>query len=693
MSSQRVAPIAWLSLLLLSGSAVAQSKIEERVVAPPWKPGTLLTLSTKGMHFASTHQRPDGKWVVMIDGVESAPYDQVLSTVPTFETTYYDTGFIMSQSINNRGPVAFSPDGTRYAYAARMGEEVVVMLDGKELFRAKDSQTAPPVSLMQFTPDGKRLYFYSASGDTMQSFRLLMDGKPVTPPFDQTPQPVFSADGSRWLLSAGKAKQPSEKFLIIDGKDAGYTGERAVFSPDGKKVISASVGQGKQQLLVDGKSIIEGFAIERFRVGGNGDIAALVQTSATNRNKQLAINGKLIAGTEGANGVTLSPDGKHWAANGMSGLGLAYWVVLDGKKHKDYKELNSITFSPDSSVCLYYGRDDAGWHAVVNGVESEAYGVVRGSTFARTGNKFAYAAGPMPNSMRVYYDGKASPLHGVIFDLALSPDGDHCAYYATTGPTTSEFIVDGEIKGFGGAFGGMLFYSADSKHLAAQARRTNDYDTIYIDGTFIPPRMAPGVPKEFTPDSQHLISNVSAMDTNQMAVFNYFVDGEQVAQFSSRGMNWVNSPKMIRTGRAAMPFGVNSKPVDPDAKDWEVQPDGSIIFIGCAPGPQGYGPIKKVKVTPAATFATWVAGIPAAEAKAAAEAAAIKAKAAEDAALAKQKAADAAAEVAAKRKADYDAAVAAKNKARQEAMDAKRLQVLNAQRAKQKLPPLAELPE
>ena len=59
-------------------------------------------------------------------------------------------------------------------------------------------------------------------------------------------------------------------------------------------------------------------------------------------------------------------------------------------------------------------------------------------------------------------------------------------------------------------------------------------------------------------------------------------------------------------------IAVNSKPTDPEAKDWEVQPDGSIIFICNSPGPGGFGPIKKITVTPAAgtSVTSWVSSLP-----------------------------------------------------------------------------------
>ena len=70
---------------------------------------------------------------------------------------------------------------------------------------------------MNFTPDGKHLFFYSQTTDTAQSFVLVVDGKPATPAFDMTPYPFFSADGSRWGVLGTKAGGQREPFLVIDG--------------------------------------------------------------------------------------------------------------------------------------------------------------------------------------------------------------------------------------------------------------------------------------------------------------------------------------------------------------------------------------------------------------------------------------------------------------------------------------------
>jgi hypothetical protein len=322
---------------------------------------------------------------------------------------------------------------------------------------------------------------------------------------------------------------------------------------------------------------------------------------------------------------------------------------------------------------------------IINGEEGEPNTIARGGpSFAKTGNVLVYSAGP--NTTKVYYNGKISPPHHSVWGLELSPDGSRYAYYAGVDALSTDFTVDGEVKSRGGSYdkAQFIFFSPDNKHIAATARHPKGGATIFIDDYFFPERLPIGSPRTFTPDSQHLILAGSGPAENGMVTALYYLDGDPVVRYSQRGMKFANSPKLMRPAIGVMQWGVSTLIPAPDATDWEFQPDGSIIFIVNTPGPQGYGPIKKFKVTPApnTSFATWIADVKAGEEKAIA-----------DAAAAKQKTADDAAAAAAKKKADYDTAIAARKQAQQDALDARQLKALNAQRAKQKLPPLTELPK
>jgi hypothetical protein len=510
-----------------------------------------------------------------------------------------------------------SPDGRRHAYAERTGEDVVVIVDGREIFRAKQSPSAPPVRMLQFTPDGNHVYFFRASGDTTTSVMLVMDGKPASPPVDAILPLMFSADGSHWAFSAGAAKQPLTKVLVIDGKTADYNCESPRISRDGRHVAcfsrASTLPAGHARgVLVDGKLTVSGPQLDLLRFSPSGDVFVTVKDTKTNTTT-LYRNGTLVEGSEGALTLRFSPDGSHWAAQGMTNLGAARWIMYDGKRQKDYKQVSDVLFAADESAWAYFGQSDKGWHAVINGKEHEPNAVAHGAAFAKTGHSFAYAAGPA--AMQVFLNDVAvSAPFKTVFALELSPDGARSAFYTTLSGLIVELVVDGQTKSQGIQYTVVqrIGFSPDSKHVFATAMHPQlKLPTIYLDGAFLP-RVVMGLsPQEFTPDSQHLILTGQGAPEQGLTPVLYYVDGDVVAKCSPRALPWLNSPKMVRPKVGVLPWGTSSKPIDPDAKDWEVQPDGSIAFICNTPAPGGYGPIRKVTVTPAAgtSFATWAASL------------------------------------------------------------------------------------
>jgi WD40 repeat protein len=598
---------------------LAAPTIKEQEVAPPWKPGTVLTLSQRGMRFASTRVKDDGKWLVQIDGVESPAYDEVLKSAVTVELTFTLTGDVGVSALREQGPVAFGPDGKRYAYAARNGEDVVVILDGTQIFRGRSSPSAPPVQQLRFTPDGKHVYFFSASGDTLSSVVLMMDGKPASPPLDAISPLLFSADGSHWVLSAGAAKAPATKLVVIDGKAADYACEAARISPDGRHVAcftrAETLPAGHSRgVLVDGKLTVSGPKVDLLKLSPAGDV--FVRLLDVRNNSTLYRNGTLVEGSQGVTEVMWSPDGSHWAAKGISNQGAVHWVMYDGKKQKDYTQVSDVFFAADSTAWAYLAQSAKGSHAVINGEEREPSPFVRGPMFARTGHNVIYAAGP--NTIQIYFNGAVSMPLPSIFGLELSPDGTRLGYYAGISGLSTQPVIDGEPKGFIGSYNAAqrIVFSPDSKHVVATVMHpTLKSPTIYVDGTFLPLAEYQLSPREFTPDNQHLIfTSPGPVYEKVVQTARTYVDGDVVATCTARGVTWANSPKMVRVAVGVMQWagsaGSAKSAVDPEA--YEVEPDGSIVILCNTPGPGGYGPIKKITVTPAAgsSFATWVASLP-----------------------------------------------------------------------------------
>jgi hypothetical protein len=148
----------------------------------------------------------------------------------------------------------------------------------KRCFRAKQSLSAPPVQVMQFTPDSRHLYFFSASGDTLNSKVLILDGKPASPPVNEVTPLMFSADGSHWVFNAGSAKQPLERVVVIDGKVAPYSCENVKMSADGVHVACVTrTAPGMKTavaVLVDGKLTVGGSKIGTLKFSPTGEVFA-----------------------------------------------------------------------------------------------------------------------------------------------------------------------------------------------------------------------------------------------------------------------------------------------------------------------------------------------------------------------------------------------------------------------------------
>lgn len=648
--------LALVSLLFVSPAIglAAEHQVKEQIVGPAWEQGTIYTLSPSGLHLG-TMSAKGSRFVVTIDGEEGPAFDQIFNAAGEV-TLAYDFNFNPVRTLKWQGPVAFSPDGSRYAYAARTGKEVVVIVDGKEIFRKPYSQVAPPVSVLSFTPDGAHLYFYTQTTDTMQSFQLIMDGRPVTPVFDQMPVPFFSPDGKHWGLLGSQPRNPAERFLIIDGKDAGYVAGRFQYTPDSKHLVSVAGVPGSldQSLLVDGKPILTSALIDKVVISSRGEIAAIA--AAKGGRKQLHLGGKPVSGTENAWNVVFSPDGKHWAA--LCAESPSAWVVVDGKKQQDYTSVRDLAFTSDSAKCVYVAETGVKKFVVINGQEDAGNNLIHvGPILSKKGGHVAYSAGEMMGRLHIHYDGQVLPERYNNFNLALSPDGSHFVYYAANDAVSTELIVDGKVKGTAASFGGETIFSPDSKYVATNARPPKGDGALFINGEFLPypPGMGYPRPLGFTVDSQHLVFQGSEAGEGGSPVTSFYIDGQRVAQYSPRGVNWANNPGNFI---------------------WAPQADGSVVFVGVTPAPNnGYGPMKRVTVIPAAgtSVETWTADVKLAREKAIAAAAAAKQKAEEEAAAAKAKA-----------KADYEAAVAAKAKARQEAIEAKNKARAEAAAAKAK---------
>ncbi|HOD81346.1 MAG TPA: NPCBM/NEW2 domain-containing protein [Phycisphaerae bacterium] len=238
-----------------------------------------------------------GKWSAVISGRPGPPFDEI-------------------------GTILYSPDGDRYAYAARNGPRVCLVVDGQ----AGPSFEGVQYPLNVFSPDGKTVVY---AARTPTSSVLMVDGKQVAS-YDRIDAAsiVFSPDARHLAFAAGTK---DKSFVVLDSK-AG---------PPFDEVSGLRLGEGGQMAY-------------RARNG----LKVFVVTGTT-----LSEPYDLIAPLS----PVISPDGRRvaWAA-----MKQATWnVVVDGKAGPPCQEVPStIAFSATSRHMAYVGKfgDDG----------KTAYGVV-----------------------------------------------------------------------------------------------------------------------------------------------------------------------------------------------------------------------------------------------------------------------------------------------------------------------------
>ena len=686
----------------LSATTVAAPNVEEQIVGP-LADGAKYAISPRGGHFAMSAAK-GSRVNVIVDGVAGPRYDEIV--IPT--TTWIDPrpyAHVDPNSVPQPGPVTFSKDGSRYAYLARLGQEWVLVVDGKESLRIPVQGSAAQATIgglegttaicMEFTGEnGKHLLF---SRHVYNGFELWVDGH-KWPGFygsggggsEGTIDPLISPDGEHIAYVAQIDRE--KRALIVDGKDAGYFGTRLQYTPDSKHLICVNETPKGQAVLIDGKSIFTARQIVEVYVPpvGNRLIFSLLHFSKDGSNAEgtfLLVDGKPVEASltpgSGIKKVVFSPDGKHYAA--ICGNTPNMFVVIDGKKGQEYNSIDplgtagpGINFTGDSSKVVYIAATaniarGAGSFVVINEDESDGLGLNVKYWLSPDGKHIAYAGTTDQANQKwiLMIDGKSQPVQPGwnVTDFTFSPDGSRYAYSSQQGGNKG-IILDGKNTELSGEFA----FSPDSKHFAVSG-----FGWLYVDGQLVFKNDAVGatlLQRGFTPDGQHMFwmtrePAIGAKAAPGAYEYVVYANGQTVARCDSI----MDSPGSVR---ALYGTQVGSSWKLPPA--WNVTAEGKLVFLG--PVDDG---IKRHTVSPPAgtNVDSMIVEAKAAPERAAAKAAEEKKKADEIKAAKKAKADAEAAEAAAKAKADYDAQVAANAKARADAQ-AKAKADYDARIAKQK---------
>lgn len=170
----------------------------------------------------------DGKWIVVFDGKESEAYEFV-------------------------GAPAFSPDGTQFAFSARLNGQTLLVINNNPQVKNYDS-----ISAIVFNPNGETIA-YVASKD--EKYVVVVNGKEGKTYQDidalQTATGVayiiFSYDGQK---IAYKAVEDQKVFVVVNGQEGKRYDEitNFSFSADGQFTYQAQDGD-RQVTVVNNKEI------------------------------------------------------------------------------------------------------------------------------------------------------------------------------------------------------------------------------------------------------------------------------------------------------------------------------------------------------------------------------------------------------------------------------------------------------
>lgn len=608
---------ALLSSVALGTTALAAAKVEETVVGPV-RPDATYVVSPAGARLATVTMKGPSH-LVIVDGAEGPLFDQMLQINGQ---PFYRSGSGIS-TVGHLPPVVFSADGKRHAYSARRGEEIVVMVDGKEFARLPNTAIVLRNGPLAFSPGGK--HFFYVTTDTNAGYRLVMNGQPG-PVLGGAPLAIeFSADDSRYAYIAPRRESRDDRILIVDGKETNLAATRPAayeqlgFSSDHRPVCVVQTKEGAT-LFVNGRETAKAREIAKVVTSpAGGRIAALLRRA--DRTSVLWLDGKEIAGTEGVDDLIFSPDGQRYAALcKRPGQNFPQWIFSDGKKHQEFqnivdKQANSteraILFTPDSSKLVYLGRSGEKFFVVINGEVSERgfISMTPRLILSRHGAHVAYSGQADTDTSQqrtVVLGDKAHSTPGTLrWDSVMySPDGSRFAW--TVNRTSPDHLfLDGVEQGYNNA---NVIFAPNGRHAAIFGRheKTNKWG-VFIDGTQVHDGQRHGMLlnfRAFTPDSRHFFWTSREVRPAQRTAWTLHLDGQPVVTFERSNTSRPFAPTPYFRG--------GSTTFDMIPFVWEMAADGTLTFLEDAGDT-----IKRFRVTPSP--ATDVSSLIAA-AKAAAEA-------------------------------------------------------------------------
>ena len=282
---------------------------------------------------------------VVVDGVRGRLY----SDINTRGASYIAPALRRYFPAGRRPYLTFSPDGMRFASAAKQGDRALVVVDGAPgpLFDAVHWDSTP------FSPDSR----YVAYVATREGRYVVVRDGVVGRAYDAIRSLEFTPDSKHLIYVA---QRDGREYLVIDGKE----GEGAERIP-GKPMVSV-VRNGPLY-------IVPGTPRESF-ITTAGRVVTVEQRGAM---WDVFIDGVPSGLQSDPNPYAVaSPDGRRIACAVRRGG--TWFVAVEGAAGRTYDEVGNVTFSPDNRHLAYTAKRGDKWTIVVDGAESPPYDEIVG---------------------------------------------------------------------------------------------------------------------------------------------------------------------------------------------------------------------------------------------------------------------------------------------------------------------------
>ena len=585
--------VALATLPFATATLSAAAKVESITVGPLGQVGHY-DISERGAHIGWAGVKANGKYSVIVDGIEGPEFDELLR--PTGEKIVYTNRTLIGIAAQtttgqyNEGPLLMSIDGEHHAYLARQGGDIVVIHYGKEVGRAPADRYYFQGNPLRLTPNGRHVCWTEVDpSHTELRTRIVVTGKPG--PWTAgagSNGVVFSADESRHTYRYTTIDK--KHALAVDGKDAGYLGNNPTFTADGKLLITSAMEGKEAVILVNGKAVARGARAGRIVAAPTGGRwGALIYRKDAQHNDvpMLIIDGKEVPDGAEVVEIWFSPDGKRYAAASHHHFNRGPdSMIVDGKRGAEFPAVTYETepfWSPDSSMLVYTAKSTTGPEIVVvaGGKETVIPGRLQDNslTFSARGGHYAFSKidPRQQNKAAHIVDGRevaqGQTVKGGTF--VLSEDGSRYGYLANQQGTTASLVLDGQVvpdfsAGFLGSWssgskGPWFSLSPNGKNVAAYARdAANTVVGLWLDGKVVHPTKGTILYPRFTPDGKHFI-----WAADEPAGTIVYVDGVPAVQ---------NQTPFLAT----------------QPQRWHMDKDGVVTFLG-AEGEVA----KRYRITPA----------------------------------------------------------------------------------------------